>query len=269
MRLVLQAARRSDGEIFYFRDQESYDDYVLTYEEEFEPPTLTFDVPFGKTIIDWNETRAQLEVLFQANGLDINQVSKLDLLGLDSKDHSYEGTEDRLKEARKISKKTFEVQNGKLVATDDDPREIQIRQKKALNNEIFKTFIDGLDDIRRNTITDVFSQHSLNLDNLEDYFDQELNMDISIWLQDYDTERDFLIALRDFKKTDTYKVHENFMKAMEESYEAIRKLDINNDQYLVPTADLSDPEIIPNEQNDELTNKVAVNGKYQDKQYNF
>lgn len=267
--IVLKATRKSDNEVLYFRDQESYDDYVLTYEEELTEPSFDFEVPFGKKVIDWNQQRANMSFLFKAAGIAMKDVSKSDLLGIDTKDHAYEDTEKRIKEARSITKKTFELQNGELVETDDDYREINIRKKKAINNDIFKSFIDGLDDIRHNAVVNVFIQHKLDLDKLEEYFDVELNMDISIWLQDYETQKDFLIAFREFKKTDTYKTHHNFIKAMEDAYEAVRKLDIDNDQkMMIPQVDLSEPSVVSEDQKEDLSNKVAVNGKLTNNPYN-
>ena len=269
MAIVLKAIRQNDQKILYFKDQESYDDYVLAFEDEvLSEPQFCFDLPFGEKVIDWDQSRANMSTLLKLNGLSMKDVTKTDILGTDTKDHSYEDTPKRMKEYRKLAKHTFDLQNGELIENDDDYREITIRKNKARNNDIFKNFIDALDDTRKNAVADVFAQHNLNLDKLDEYFDTELNMDISIWLQDYDTEKAFLIALKSFKQTDDYKVHDNFMKAMEASYEAVRKMDIDNDhKNLIPTVDLSDPQANIISDNDDLDNKVAVNGKLQTNAY--
>ena len=261
---ALEATRKSDNKILYFRDQESYDDYLLTYGEELTKPKFCFEVPFGNKVIDWNQRRSDMSILFNAAGLSMKEVSEADLFGRDTEDHSFEDTDKRMKEAHKVARKTFDIKDGQMIETDDDYREVKIRQEKAQRHTLFRAFVEALDDTRRNAVANVFIEHNLNLDDLEALFDEELNMDISFWLQEYDTTKAYLIAGKEFKKTDTYKIHHNFISAIEDSYEAVRQMDIDND-YQIMKPNLNDPEIIPVDQ--QADNKVMVNGKYVDDIY--
>ena len=246
--IVLEATRKSDNTILYFRDQESYDDYVLTYEEELTSPQVCFEVPFGQTVIDWNPERANMSTLFKLNGISMKNMSLKDLSGTDTPDHSYEDTPKRMKELRNMARKTYDFENGKLVETNDDYREINIRKDKALNNATFRAFVDTLNKEELDKVTEVFVNHNLDFSKLEEYFDEELNMDVSLWLKDYDTQKQYLQALLQYQETDDYKKHKNFIDTLTEAYNVIREMDNSKD---LTELNLKEPEVKINDTDSE------------------
>lgn len=265
MAMALISKRVSDGKLLYFRDEESREEYELVHDdEELEDAGFCFDVPFGEQVFDCDDQRSNMEMMMKFAGVSSAGLSMDEIYGRDTKEHSYDDTGKRLKEYRNMARKTYDFGKGELVETDDDYREIRIRQMKVENNRLFRAFVDALDDDRKELVRVAFKNNGLDLNNLEEYFDQELNMNIDPYLEDYETEKAMIMAMKAYQETDDYKTHKIFATAVEEAFDAVREADINDDKKsLIPKIQEPQAKLAV----DDLEGKVMVNGKYENQTY--
>lgn len=226
--MYVTATRLSDNKTLYFYDLDSYTDYKDVYEEDLSDISLVLDVPFGEKIIDISEERNELRQAFSLAGLPLDKNLMKNLY---SHNENTVDPDEAVKEISQISKQTFDINDkDELVENNDDnPLEISIRKNKLLNVELFKSFYTALEDDRKKLVRDTFKSYNLDIDCLDDYIDKEINMDIDIYLNNYDTHSQFKQAEREYKKTDEYLQHENFMNAIDKSYDAVRYADDADD----------------------------------------
>ena len=191
--MYLTSTRKSDGKVLYFRNMESRLNWIDMYDGEDELLDLGFvqSVPITEDIIYADPLQAELENVMGAVGLSMKDMTKQTLYGLESEDKSYEKTDERLKEYKNMAKQSYELVNHDLVEIEDNPQEINIRKSKVLQNRLFRSFVQGLEDDRRILVAEVFKNHDMDIDKLDEYLDEELNMDLSVYLQDYETQYQF------------------------------------------------------------------------------
>ena len=223
--MYISAKCKEDNKILYFYDLDSYNDYIDTYEKELIDMSIILDVPFGANIIDMSEDRKELRQAFNMVGLQMDKNIMQELYNNETEVDPNE----TIKQLRKASKHTFDIKDNTLEESDDNPQEISIRKDKLMNIELFKSFYTALEDSRKQLVRDTFKQYNLDIDLLDEYIDQEINMNIDIYLQEYDTESQFKQAEREYKKTDEYLKHKIFMKAIDKSYDVVRYADDQDD----------------------------------------
>jgi len=224
--MIISAIRKRDNKILYFYDLDSYNDYIDTYEEELSDMSILLEAPFGEEIIDMNLDRQEVRQMFNMAGFKVDKNTMKELYNYESDIDPNES----IKEMRKLNKQTFNISDKEeLEISDDNPREVQIRQNKLTVCDLFKAFYEALEDNRKQLVRDVFIQHKLDINNLDTYIDQEINMNIDIYLNDYDTESQFKQAEKEYKQLGAYKVHKNFMNAIDKSYDVVRFADDKED----------------------------------------
>ena len=229
--MYLTSTRKSDGKVLYFRNMESRLNWIDMYDGEDELLDLGFvqSVPITEDIIYADPLQAELENVMGAVGLSMKDMTKQTLYGLESEDKSYEKTDERLKEYKNMAKQSYELVNHDLVEIEDNPQEINMRKSKVLQNRLFRAFVQGLEEDRRILVAEVFKNHDMDIDKLDEYLDEELNMDLSVYLQDYETQYQFDQAEKEFQETDTYKIHKRLMDVMNESYKVVHNADNHED----------------------------------------
>ena len=224
--MVIAANRLSDNKMLYFYDLDSYNDYIDTYEEDLSEISILLNAPFGEEIIDMNADRQEIRQAYNMVGLPITNKTIKDLYNYESDIDPNEN----IHQMRHLSKQTFNIKdNNQLEKSEDNPQEIQIRQNKLMNCNLFRSFYEALEDDRKQLVRDVFIQYKLDIDKLDTYIDQEINMNIDIYLNNYDTESQFKQAEKEYKQLGAYKVHKNFMNAIDKSYDAVRFADDKED----------------------------------------
>lgn len=224
--MIFSAVRKRDNQVLYFYDLDSYNDYIDTYEEDLSNVSILLEAPFGAEVIDMNLARNEVRQAFNMYGFDIDKNTMKELYNYESDIDPNE----RIREMRQLNKQTFDINdNEELNASDDNPQEIQMRQGKLTVCNLFKAFYEALEDNRKQLVRDVFIQHKLDIDNLDTYIDQEINMNIDIYLNKYDTNSQFKQAEKEYKQSGAYKVHKNFMDAIDKSYDVVRLADDKED----------------------------------------
>lgn len=216
--------RKSDNKVFYFRDEDSRDEFLEIYEDEYEfiNPQYVFEIPFGEEVFDLDPGRAEFEDLMQRLGQSTEQYTTNDIYNVDI-NNDYNKTEDRLKEFRKLAKKAYTMENDELIELDDNPDEISIRKARLAQNRLFQAFYDDISDKEKQLVAQVFKEHNLDIDKLDEYFDQILNMNIDVYLQEYDSQKEADKAFNKYKKTDDYKFLKNINNAISKSFEKVHE----------------------------------------------
>jgi len=223
--------KKSTGEKLYFRDEESRDDYIMMHEdEEFEDDGFCFDLPYFAEVIDNDEQRRNMETMLKFAGVDASKLSINEIYGTESDDHKYEDTEKRIEEYRDKVNNVYNYSKGGLEKTDENYKEVRIRQNIMENNQFIRAFFKELKDEEKELVKSTFEEYNLDFDKLEEYLDEELNIDLDPFLKRYEVERDELIAIREYKKTDAYKKHVNFENAIKASMNKIYNLDMQHDK---------------------------------------
>ena len=225
--------RKNDNKIFYFRDEDSRDEFLDIHDdEEFINFNYVFKVPFGETIFDLDSQREELESLIQISGISQDNIALTSDMLLNTKideSNDFEHTDDRIKEAMKHYNKTYTVDgNNELIATEDNPEEIAARKAKLLNVRIFKSFYDSLQEHEKNVVAIAFKEKQLDIDQFDKYCDEEINMDIEPVIKVYESQKQMKKAIKQYKASKAYKIHENFMDAIELAYKKVHELSNNN-----------------------------------------
>ena len=228
MNIILTAVRKSDNKVLYFYDEDSREDYIDMYDEELTDYGFAIDIPFGEKIIDISPERTELRNMCKLAGITMQKDALKDIYGRnDSKDEEKE-----FAKIKNISKHVLQVNdknNTVEEVEDDNPTEVSIRKNKLDTVRIFEAFYDGLDKDRKIAVKNTFANNNLDIDKLDEYIDKEINMNIDFYLTDYDTEKALKKAKHKYEQTDEYKWHKNFMKAIEDSYDAVCEIDMHED----------------------------------------
>lgn len=228
--------RKNDNKIFYFRDEDSRDEFLDIHDdEEFINFSYTFKVPFGEEIFDLDSSREELESLIKISGISNNNIAiTSDMFYNDIKTdqtNDFDHTDERVEAAMKQYNKVYTMDkdnDNELITTEDNPDEIKIRKNKLLNVRIFKSFYDSLQQHEKNAVVQAFKEKQLDIDKLDEYCDQEINMNIDIFLTNYKSEKQMKKSIQQYKETDEYKAHKNFLDAIELAYERVQQLFSNN-----------------------------------------
>lgn len=223
MALYPTATRKSDSKIFYFRDIDSRDEFIdINDQDEFINFSYVFDVPFGEDIFDLDEQRKDYERLISAIGMSTDQVSLADIYGINENDKTSQ-TDEHMKD---ISKTVYKYENDQLSETEYDANEISIRKDILERNRLFEAFYNSLDAKEKSLVAQVFQSFKLDIEKLEEYFDQEINMNVDIFLTPFSSEEEFKKAKKKYEKTKEFKIHKNFINAMEAAYDKIQEADM-------------------------------------------
>ena len=218
--MVYSATRASDGKILYFYDIASKEEWEDMHDEELIDEQWVYKVPFGEEVYDYDEDRKTLKMMMDNTGISFSELTKAEILGVDSTDHSYEDTDKRLSEYRKMQRHVVQVPNSKNeIDTENlDAREITARKNIVFDHRMFKALIE-----QKNTNLDlvkkIFAEHNLDLDKLDEYFDEDLNRELP--LEEQETSAAYEEYYKQYKETDAYKKHKNLADAISESYEAL------------------------------------------------
>ena len=150
--MVYSATRTSDGKILYFYDIASKEEWEDMHDEELIDEQWVYKAPFGEEVYDYDEDRKTLKMMMDNTGISFSELTKAEILGVDSTDHSYEDTDKRLSEYRKMQRHVVQVPNSKNeIDTEDlDAREITARKNIVFDHRMFKALIE-----QKNTITNL------------------------------------------------------------------------------------------------------------------
>lgn len=226
MDILFTAVRKSDGKVLYFYDDNSREDYIDMYDEELTDYGFALNLPFGEKVIDVSPERSELRQMMHMVGLEPDKNMLQELYG---NNDEKEDVDEKIDKMRRLSKHTFEIKDDKLEETDDDPYEIAVRKNKLTNVQIFQTFYNDLDEERKKAVRDVFADLNLDIDKLDEYIDEEINMNVDVYLQDYETSSAFEAAAKKYKSSAEYKKHKIFMDAIDKSYDVVYKMDEADD----------------------------------------
>ena len=179
MGLAISGIRKTDNTTLYFRDKDSFDEYVKVHPEE----DVEFDglaqTDIMTKVIDMNVDRQLFEGFIDSCGIDKNAVKYEDVFT--AKDVDVEQTAKRIEENRKKAKKVVTLDDaGQLQDSDEDPNYVGILKgivdmKHQVQLLMFtaKSFDD------EDGYNDMMKKVNLTEDNIDAYFEDALNMDMS------------------------------------------------------------------------------------------
>jgi hypothetical protein len=179
MGLAISGIRKTDNTTLYFRDNDSFNEYVKTHHDENVEFAGLAQTNIMTKVIDMNVDRQLLEGFVESCGIDKNAVKYEDMFT--DKDVDVEQTAKRIEENRKKAKKVIlENEDGSLQDTDENPEYVQllhsiVDMKHQMQLLMFtaKSFNDTTG------YNDMMNKINITEATIDAYFEEALNMDMS------------------------------------------------------------------------------------------